>query len=134
MNEYLVFPERGAPYTLPPEAQLKEFQGAVGGLIDVAPVDDRLAFYVNDEGLINGNFGPNLPLAFCAGVILAGPVVAISRYPDGHGNTLPISDHPLLERMLEMATAIGNVYAAFEEMKANSGVSIVELNLEDFDG
>ena len=98
MEHYLVIDDDASVYKVKPtENSLADLQALVGGYIECVRVTPEIDAWVNEEGLIKGDFVFNLLGTFVVngenghgGYQLVGPVVFTSH--DREGNTLPVPE------------------------------------------
>jgi hypothetical protein len=68
---------------------------------DFIYISDDCAYYIDDEGMLNGS-PLNVPASFFAGRPIWGPVVLCAAQPDANGDTLPAPQRPT-ERFAALA-------------------------------
>ncbi|MAZ45223.1 MAG: hypothetical protein CMD74_00770 [Gammaproteobacteria bacterium] len=95
MEHYLVIDDDGSVYKVKPGADsLADLQALVIGRIELIRVPQNLFksvdAWVNEEGLIAGDFVYNFLGSYICGTDLVGPVVFTSC--DDEGNTTPVID------------------------------------------
>ncbi len=89
MEHYLVIDDDGTVYKVKPgENSLKDLQALVMGLIELVRISPKVDGWVNEEGLIAGDFVYNFLGSHVCGRELVGPVVFTSS--DEEGNTMPV--------------------------------------------
>ena len=89
MQHYLVIDDDGSVYKVKPGPDsLADLQALVMGRIELVRVNPDIDGWVNEEGLIAGDFVYNFLGSHIAGRDLVGPVVFTSC--DDDGNTAPV--------------------------------------------
>jgi len=89
MQHYLVIDDDGSVYKVKPGPDsLADLQALVMGRIELVRVNPDIDAWVNEEGLIAGDFVYNFLGSHIAGRDLVGPVVFTSC--DDDGNTAPV--------------------------------------------
>jgi len=91
MEHYLVIDDDGSVYKVKPGADsLADLQALVIGRIELVRVSPKVDAWVNEEGLIAGDFVYNFLGSHVCGRELVGPVVFTSC--DEDGNTSPVPE------------------------------------------
>lgn len=75
---------------------------AVGNLLDFRIVHPDVGYFLDDEGLMNGE-PLNVVASMIAGQAFYGNVVMTAADPDDDGDTLPLADHEFKHFVLHMA-------------------------------
>ena len=89
MQHYLVIDDDGSVYKVKPGPDsLADLQALVMGRIELVRVNPDIDGWVNEEGLIAGDFVYNFLGSHIAGRDLVGPIVFTSC--DDDGNTAPV--------------------------------------------
>ena len=89
MQHYLVIDDDGSVYKVKPGPDsLADLQALVMGRIELVRVNPDIDAWVNEEGLIAGDFVYNFLGSHIAGRDLVGPIVFTSC--DDDGNTAPV--------------------------------------------
>ena len=124
MEHYLVIDDDASVYKVKPSFnKLADLQTLVGGYIECVRVTPEIDAWVNEEGLIKGDFVFNLLGSFVVncesqykGHHLVGPVVFTTH--DEEGNTLPVP-----EAWSKKQTAEMDVFGNGEILSVNTCVS-----------
>ena len=131
MEHYLVIDDDASVYKVKPSFnKLADLQMLVGGYIECVRLPERIDAWVNEEGLIKGDFAFNLLGSFIVnseathkGYQLVGPVVFTTH--DDEGNTLAVP-----EAWSKRQTAEMKVFGHGEILSVNTCVSAMQAMRE----